>query len=238
MPPPPDSSTRRRVLVVDDEAHLRLTLSEALARTDLDVEAVADGTEALARLEAETFQLMLLDIKLPGLDGMAVLRWAREHRPFMPVIMITAHGTPFNAVEAVQIGAADFIQKPFSVEEVRRHVGRVLSRDTLDLETAADYDAFMELGRSRINDRQFDAAAAYIYEALRHDDTRPEAYDLLGVLYQLRGDGKEARRCFEQALALDFSYAPALRNLRQLIESLPHDEQRAAGRSQEPEEHI
>ena len=225
----------KRILVVDDEKNIRMTLAESLSGMDLDVEAVPNGTEAIACLESERYHLMLLDIKMPGLDGMEVLRWAREHRPFMPVIMITAHGTAFNAVEAVQIGAADVIQKPFSVEEVRRHVARVLSRDTLDPTMASDYDACMELGRGRINDRQFDAAAAYVYEALRHDGTRPEAHDLLGVLYQLRGDVEEARRCFEKALMLDFSYAPAARNLRQLIEPLSPDEDPEATPLQGPE---
>jgi len=212
-----------RVLIVDDEENVRLTLSEALREMALDCCQAATGAEALDLLESETFDLMLLDIKIPEPDGMEVLRWAREHRPFMSVIVITAYGTPFNAVEAVQIGAADFIRKPFSVEEIHRHAVRILSQEDESLETAR-YDAGTELGSSRINDRQFDAAAAYVYEALRHDGSRPDLHDLLGILYALRGSNEEAKRCFERALSLDLSYAPALRHLRELSGRSPSDD--------------
>ena len=134
--------------------------------------------------------------------------------------MITAHGTVGNAVEAMKLGAVDFLQKPFSAQEVRAVVERVLARETLAPEQADDYGAFVELARRGITRRDFEAARAHLRQAIALDEDQPEAHNLLGVLYEIGGDRFEAQQSYRKALALDPTYAPARANLKEFVN--PH----------------
>jgi len=122
----------KTILVVDDEKNIRLALSRALEELGLPVAAAVNGEDALQQLESGDVGIMLLDLKMPGMDGLEVLRRVASARPEVRVIIITAHGTVPNAVDAMKLGAADFIQKPFSSDEVRQVVRRVLERDLTD----------------------------------------------------------------------------------------------------------
>jgi len=102
-----------RVLVVDDELIVRDSIKEILDDEGFETDMAASGAEALERLEAENFDLMLLDIKMPGLDGIEVLRLAKEAHPDLNVVMMTAYATVETAVEAMKIGALDYLIKPF-----------------------------------------------------------------------------------------------------------------------------
>lgn len=110
------------VLIVDDEKNIRLTLSQTLVPMGLQVKTAINGEEAMAFLATEGFDLVMLDLRLPGVDGMAVLRWIREHHGSLPVALMSAHGDISTAVEAMKLGAVDFLQKPFSPTEVRNLV--------------------------------------------------------------------------------------------------------------------
>jgi len=105
-----------RILVVDDELVVRDSLKEWLAEEGFSVAMAGSGAEALAALEAEPFHLMLLDIKMPGMDGVEVLERAKTLRPELTVIMMTAYATVETAVEAMKIGALDYLIKPFEVD--------------------------------------------------------------------------------------------------------------------------
>jgi DNA-binding NtrC family response regulator len=119
----------KTILVVDDEKNIRLALSRALEELGRPVAAAVNGEDALQQLESGDVGIMLLDLKMPGMDGLEVLRRVASARPEVRVIIITAHGTVPNAVDAMKLGAADFIQKPFSSDEVRQVVRRVLESD-------------------------------------------------------------------------------------------------------------
>ncbi|MCX5753226.1 MAG: response regulator, partial [Candidatus Krumholzibacteria bacterium] len=112
------------VLIVDDEHNIRLTLSRALEALKVDIDTASNGEEALAKLKEKEFTLILLDLRMPGMTGMEILRKLRETRPDIRVIIMTAYGTIESAVEAMKLGAVDFIQKPFVPEEVRELASR------------------------------------------------------------------------------------------------------------------
>ena len=150
---------------------------------------------------------------MPGMDGMEVLRQVREIRPDIRIIMISAYGTIELAVEAMKLGAVDFIQKPFSPEEIRELVSRVLDREKLDEQKVADYGSSIELAKRSIGNRHFDAAIEHVRKAIFLDPARPEAFNLLGALMEIRGDRIEAQKNYRAALSLDPSYAPAIKNL-------------------------
>jgi DNA-binding NtrC family response regulator len=117
---------RESILVVDDEKILRDFLRETLARAGYVV-GTADGADAaIAAAAEEPYALALLDVKMPGRDGIEALEALRAARPGMAVVMMTAHGTVESAVRAMRLGAVDYIQKPFGVEKVEEVVERVL----------------------------------------------------------------------------------------------------------------
>lgn len=118
-----------RILVVDDEAGLREFLTDSLELDHHAVVAAKDGLEAARLLDERGFDLVLTDLKMPGLDGMAILRKVRAEQPDIEVIVMTAHGTVNNAVEAMKLGAFEYLQKPISgPDELRLLVGRALER--------------------------------------------------------------------------------------------------------------
>jgi DNA-binding response OmpR family regulator len=203
----------RSVLIVDDEKNILLTLSQSLEVLQLETDTAINGEDALTKLKEKDFSLILLDLRMPGIDGMEVLRQVREIRPDIRIIMISAYGTIEVAVEAMKLGAVDFIQKPFSPEEVRALVSRVLDRENLDERKVADYGASIELAKKSIGNRHFDAAIEHARKAIFLDPARPEAFNLLGALTEIQGDREEAQKNYRAALSLDPSYAPAIKNL-------------------------
>jgi DNA-binding response OmpR family regulator len=204
----------KSILIVDDEKNIRLTLSQALEVLEVETDTAANGEEALVKLKEREFGLILLDLKMPGMDGMEVLRRVREIRPDIRIIIITAYGTVESAVEAMKLGAVDFIQKPFSPEEIRELVSRVMDREKLDEKKAVDYGLSLELAKRCIGDRHFDAATEHMRKAISLDPGRPEAFNLLGALMEIQGDRAEAQKNYRAALSLDPSYEPAIKNLQ------------------------
>jgi len=118
-----------RILVADDEPGLREFICDSLELDDHTVVPAKDGREAAKLLDERGFDLVLTDLKMPGLDGMGILRKVRAEQPEVEVIMMTAHGTVDNAVEAMKLGAFEYLQKPISgPDELRLLVGRALER--------------------------------------------------------------------------------------------------------------
>lgn len=125
---------KKSILVVDDEQEIRDTLRMILQYAKYDVHSTSDGPSALAQLESAPHDLVLLDIKMPGMDGMEVLRTIRENDPDLPVIMISGHGTIETAVEATRMGAFDFLQKPLDKDKLLIVVRNALDRKQLLIE--------------------------------------------------------------------------------------------------------
>src|SRR5882672_3741837 len=117
---------RKQVLIVDDEPNLRKILSAQLSRDGYDVLTAEDGEEGLQLLREHHIDLVVTDLKMPKVDGMTLLREALREDPELPIVMITAHGTVDTAVEALKLGAFDYLTKPFDKDEVRQIVGKAL----------------------------------------------------------------------------------------------------------------
>src|SRR6476469_341288 len=118
-PRPVSAPARRpRVLVVDDEASIRALLAKTLALAEYDVDLAADGRAALERLRIIHYDLLITDLKMPAVDGLAVIREARRLRADIPVIIITGFSTEASAIEAVNLGVSGYLTKPFRVPRV------------------------------------------------------------------------------------------------------------------------
>lgn len=120
-----------KILIVDDEALMRNFLSEALKRKGIEVIAVESGEKAVKTLEDESFDMVITDLKLPGITGMDVLRKVKELSPQTLVIVITAYGTIENAVEAMKSGAFHYLIKPFSLESLIANIEKAQQHMTL-----------------------------------------------------------------------------------------------------------
>jgi two-component system, NtrC family, response regulator PilR len=126
-----------RVLVVDDERSMRDVLAIALRQSGYDVTLADGGAAALERLRGETFDLVVTDLRMRETDGMAVLRAVRERAPETVVVVVTAYASTETAVEAMKLGAYDYVTKPFKLDEIRVTIANALERKRLQDENRA-----------------------------------------------------------------------------------------------------
>ncbi len=117
---------RSRVLVVDDESSIRELLQKTLALAEYDVDTAPDGRAALERLRLGNYDLLIADLKMPGMDGLTLIREAKRLKADLPVIIITGFSTESSAIEAVNLGVAGYLTKPFRVPQVLAAAARAL----------------------------------------------------------------------------------------------------------------
>jgi len=117
---------RLRILVVDDEQAVRDLLAKTLTMADYDVDAAPDGASAIERLRAVEYDLLITDLKMPGMDGLSVIREARRTAPDLPVIIITGYSTEASAIEAINLGVAGYLTKPFRLPRILAATARAL----------------------------------------------------------------------------------------------------------------
>src|SRR3569623_1833221 len=121
---------RKRMLVADDELNMRRVLEAILRREGYDVVTAANGLDAVTEKNRANHPA-ITDLKKPGLDGMGLLRKLQQDFPEVPVVMITAHGSVESAVEAVKLGAFDYLEKPFEQEQIRQVVAKAINTNSL-----------------------------------------------------------------------------------------------------------
>jgi excisionase family DNA binding protein len=121
-----DIDGRSRVLVVDDESSIRELLQKTLALAEYDVDTAPDGRAALERLRLGNYDLLIADLKMPGMDGLTLIREAKRLKADLPVIIITGFSTESSAIEAVNLGVAGYLTKPFRVPQVLAAAARAL----------------------------------------------------------------------------------------------------------------
>ena len=125
---PPTASARPRVLVVDDEASIRDLLAKTLALAEYEVDVAPDGRSALDRMRMYPYDLLIADLKMPGMDGLSVIREAKRYKTDLPVIVITGFSTESSAIEAINLGVSGYLTKPFRVPEVLKQAEKALGR--------------------------------------------------------------------------------------------------------------
>jgi len=174
---------RKQILVADDEANIRRVVSAQLQADGHDVHEVGDGAQAIEALKEHHFDAVVTDLRMGTIDGMAVLRYCQEHCADLPVIMITAYGTIDIAVEAMRLGAFDFVAKPFDLAELRNVITKALR--TSELRTR---DVQIEgLGKGRYKIVSNDPAMVDVYGILDKVADTPATVLISGE----SGTGKE-----------------------------------------------
>jgi DNA-binding response OmpR family regulator len=133
------------ILVVDDEATMRRSLADILRLEGYRVQTAASGEEAILRIQEELYDLILLDLKMPGMGGIEVLRFTMDNSPDSQVILLTAHGSLESAIEALRLGAQDYLLKPSSPETILASVAKALK---LRIEHLQNQELFSKLESS------------------------------------------------------------------------------------------
>ncbi len=148
--------SKANILIIDDEETMRDSCRQTLSRDGNRIEVAESGSKGLSLLEAESFDLVILDLKMPGLSGMEVLKKIKQNDPEAMVVVITGYATVESAVEAMKRGAYDFIPKPFTPDSLRVIVKRALDRRELALENVllrdelkADFEPGVIIGQSK-----------------------------------------------------------------------------------------
>jgi len=117
---------QRRILLVDDEANVRTVFSDILKKESYIVKEAKDGPEAMKAIDEETFDLALVDLRMPRMDGIEVLEHIKKRKPEILVIVYTGYGSITSAVEAMRKGAFDYLNKPFSPQQLKSNIKKAL----------------------------------------------------------------------------------------------------------------
>jgi DNA-binding response OmpR family regulator len=224
-------SNAARILIVDDEPNVRLVFRTALESAGYDSSTAEDGEAALKALHDDPVDLILLDLQMPGLGGMEVLQRLRDEGFNIPVVIITAYGSVPNAVQALKLGAIDFLSKPLSPGALRRVVAEVILRHAVakpdparrrqapePVTAASQYAFHLSRAKRSLNRRDFDEAEVLLKQAIALKGDSAEAHNLMGVLHELRNEHDASYREYRAALKSDRLYAPAMHNMRRYYE--------------------
>ncbi len=209
------------ILIVDDEPNVRLNYRVTLETEGFEVREASDGGAALRELADKDFDLAILDMRMPEMDGLELLESMRERKIQTPVVIITAYGDIPHAVRAMKLGAIDFLEKPLTPEALRSTVGEILGRHAKPAPRPASpetFDAHVQAAKRLINLRQFTRAREHIAKALEIRTDSEEVFNLGGVLFEMLEDYDRAKRYYGQAIRLNKNYEPAQQNMRRIYE--------------------
>ena len=169
----------KQLLVVDDDALMRRSLSASLTQAGFSVTAAASGEEALHCVQTQRPDLILLDIGLPGIDGLETLRAFRQAATGVPVIFVTARRRELDEVVGLELGADDYMTKPFDFDVLLAHLKAVLRRSSTPPSTPTPLLETIEAGELRI-----DPSAHTVYVAGKLVELSPKEFDLLYYMTQ------------------------------------------------------
>jgi CheY-like chemotaxis protein len=228
----------RRILIADDETNIRLMLRASLESEGYVIEEAVDGVEALKAIERQVPDVMILDMSMPGLDGMGVLKELQGVRPERRprVIVLTAYGSIPAAVKAIRLGAVDFLEKPIVPDEMREAVEAALLQTPPGVgrlkagedPLAGGYEGVLNRIRKALRLAEYADAETLLMKAADLAVKDAAYFNLLGVLYEARRERRLARKFYGKAIAADGHYEPAQKNMRRLYEL------ETFGRSREP----
>jgi DNA-binding NtrC family response regulator len=209
------------ILIVDDEPNVRLNYRVALETEGLDPFEAAEGESALNMMAERKFDLVILDMRMPEMGGLELLEKMRERGIQVPTVIITAYGDVPHAVQALKLGAIDFLEKPLTPEALRLTVADILRRHattSLHPSEGEPFEVHLRAAKRLINLRQFNEARKQIAKALEIRTDSPEAFNLAGVLFEMLEDYDRAKRYYGQAIRLNKNYEPAQQNMRRIFE--------------------
>jgi DNA-binding response OmpR family regulator len=200
---------------------VRLNYRIALETEGFEIFEAVSAANALEELLERSFDLAILDMRMPGMDGLQLLAKMREVGITVPAMIVTAYSDVPHAVQAMKLGAIDFLQKPLRPEELRRIVAEILKRHAPAPQKGhqvESYNSHIVAAKRCLNLRSFAMARIHLVKALELNTKSVEAFNLAGVLAEMLEDIDKARKYYGQAIKLDKNYEPAQQNMRRLFE--------------------
>jgi DNA-binding response OmpR family regulator len=203
----PVTKPQIHILVVDDERNIRNSLGMVLEAEGYQVDTASNGDDALLRVKEGRYDIVFVDIQMPKMDGLELLRYLRGLRPKLPVVMLTAYGTVSRAVEAMKLGAVDFLEKPFDPKAILLLCQEILEREKIGKSCTVDELLHLaELARER---KAFGEMRTYLKTAMMRDRSRPEPYYQLGRLCEHDERVPHAVQYYYMALEAQPNFEPA-----------------------------
>ena len=173
-----------RILLAEDDEIMRITIQDRLKKNKWHVDAVPNGKEALESLQKENYHLVISDIRMPGLDGWQLLKFVRQSSPYTDIMMMTAFGSVDDAIESLKKGAADYILKPFNMDDLVIRVSRILEMQTIKARCSSLEESCREMHSDMIGDSK---AMARIHGLIKQVAPSDSTVLILGE----SGTGKE-----------------------------------------------
>ena len=214
----------KRILIVDDEPNVRLSYRMTLETEGLAVSEADRGARALELFEDNYFDLVILDMRMPEMDGLDLLAEMRKRGLDTPTVIITAYGDVPHAVRAMQLGAIDFLQKPLTPETLRSLVTEILERHVPGSKHGAsapvedNFASQLSEAKRLLNLRVFEKAWTHLARALELNSNSPEALNLAGVYFEMQEDYDRAKKLYGKAIKYGPFYEPAQQNMRRIFE--------------------
>jgi DNA-binding response OmpR family regulator len=208
-----------RLLIVDDETNVRLSFRMTLETEGYKIFEARSGEQAVELLAEHSFALAILDMRMPGMDGLELLAKMRESGIRVPAMVVTAYGDVPHAVKALKLGAIDFLEKPLHPEDLRKIVAEILDRHARQDDSPGEtFSARLVAAKRCLNLHAFAKARLHLAKALELNSKSAEAFNLAGVLAELFEDYDKAKKYYGRAINLDKNYEPAQQNMRRLFE--------------------
>ena len=201
------AESENHILVVDDERNIRNNLGMVLEAEGYKVDKCADGDDAILRVKQGRYDIAFVDIQMPRMDGLELLRYLRGLRPKMPVVILTAYGTVHRAVEAMKLGAIDFLEKPFDPKVIQLLCKEILEREKVG--SSSTVDELLHLAALARERKAFTEARVHLKIAMMRGLTRPEPYYELGSLSEEEGQVNHAVQYYYMALEAQSDFVPA-----------------------------
>jgi FixJ family two-component response regulator len=214
----------QRILVVDDEPNVRLSYRVTLETEGLAVREADCASKALSQLAVEHFDMAILDMRMPEMDGLDLLAEIRRRGLKTPTVIITAYGDIPHAVRAMQLGAIDFLQKPLTPEALRSLVREILLRHVPREEgpsrapIADDFASQMLEAKRLLNLQVFEKAWTHLARAMELNPQSPDALNLAGLYFEMQEDYDRAQKLYGKAIKYGPYYEPAQQNMRRIFE--------------------
>ena len=229
----------KQILIVDDEPNVRLNYRVTLETEGFAVIEADCAARALEQFAANHFDLAILDMRMPEMDGLDLLAEMRKRGITTPTVIITAYGDIPHAVRAMKLGAIDFMKKPLTPDQLRRMAHEVIERHQeavagdpgeSDPSVSAEelHARYLKDAKRLLNRQEFEPARFILAKAMALDPLSAEAFNLAGVLFEMQENYGRAKTYYGQAIKLDQHYEPALQNMRRL------SEHSTSGSSKEP----
>ena len=183
-----------KLLLVEDDGAMRATLERTLSRRGFQIEAVGDGLLALDKWQALTFDVVLLDLTLPGLDGLQVLAQGRQIGLTTPVLIATARGTVGDRIMGLNLGADDYLPKPFDLDELEARLRALVRRNQA---VASDSHNAVSAGNVELGQLRYEKSSGAVYLCNIPMELAPKELALLQALLLKPGHAVAKEKLFE-----------------------------------------